>query len=62
MKTYYRMAVKNIKTGKRDTYVSERQGTAPTGWKCTGVCGKFEMPQCVSFDFAWQARRFAEKA
>ena len=39
---YYRMAIENIKTGKRDTYVSKHQGSSPAGWKCVGVCGYFE--------------------
>lgn len=41
---YYRMAIRNIKTGKRDTYISPRQGSAPAGWVCVGVCGYFEKP------------------
>lgn len=41
---YYRMAIRNIKTGKRDTYISHRQGSAPAGWVCVGVCGYFEKP------------------
>ncbi len=61
MKKFYRMAVKNIRTGERDTYVSERQGAAPTGWKCTGICGSFELPDGENFDFAWQARKFVNK-
>lgn len=39
---YYRMAIVNIKTGERDTYISKRQGSAPAGWKCNGVCGYFD--------------------
>ncbi len=42
---YYRMAIRNIKTGKRDTYISPRQGSAPAGWVCVGVCGYFEKPK-----------------
>ena len=41
---YYRMAIKNKKTGEKDTYVSVHQGTAPAGWECTGVLGYFEKP------------------
>lgn len=41
---YYRMAIENIKTGERDTYISKRQGAAPSGWRCIGVCGYFEQP------------------
>lgn len=41
---FYRMAIENIKTGERDTYISKRQGAAPAGWKCVGVCGYFEHP------------------
>lgn len=56
MKKYYRNAVENKRTGERDTYVSERQGSAPSGWKCTGVCGYFETGGKV--DLAWMNRRF----
>ena len=42
---YYRMAIENIKTGQRDTYVSKRQGAAPAGWRCVGVCGYYETPR-----------------
>jgi len=38
------MAIKNRKTGERDTYISKRQGAAPAGWECIGVCGYFETP------------------
>ena len=41
---FYRMAIENIKTGKRDTYISKRQGAAPSGWRCIGVCGYYETP------------------
>lgn len=43
MKKYYRNAVRNNRTGETDTYVSERQGSAPSGWTCTGVYGYFEV-------------------
>ena len=56
MKKYYRMIVKNIRMGETDTYVSERQGSAPAGWKCTGVCGCFENDGKV--DLLWLNRRF----
>jgi hypothetical protein len=55
MKKYFRMAVENIRTGERDTYVSEKQGSSPAGWKCTGVCGYFEAD---SVDLLWVNRRF----
>ena len=61
MKKYYRMAVENIKTGEHDTYVSEKQGAAPPGWKCTGVCGSFDLPNGEKFDGTLQHRRFADR-
>jgi len=61
MKKLYRMAIRNRRTGERDTYVSERQGAAPTGWTSTGICGSFEVPDGEHYDFYWQARRFANK-
>ena len=42
MMKYYRMAIVNLKTGEKDTYVSVHQGSAPPGWKCVGVLGYFE--------------------
>lgn len=59
MKRYYRMAVRNKKTGETDTYVSERQGASPSGWECTGVCGYFEKEG--SADLGWMNRRFFMK-
>lgn len=61
MKKYYRMAVEHIKTGERDTYVSERQGAAPAGWKCTGICGCIELPDGQKYDFSRQTRKFLNK-
>lgn len=56
MKKYYRNAVINIKTGQRDTYISERQGAAPAGWKNNGVCRFFETDEKV--DLSWENRHF----
>ena len=56
MKKYFRMTVENIRTGKRDTYVSEKQGASPAGWRCVGVCGYFEADGKV--DLLWINRRF----
>lgn len=56
MKKYYRNAVINEKTGQRDTYISERQGAAPAGWKNNGVCGFFETDKKV--DLTWENRHF----
>lgn len=42
---YYRMAIRNKRTGEKDTYVSVHQGAAPAGWECTGVLGYFEKPK-----------------
>lgn len=41
---YYRMLVKNERTGETKTYVCKQQGRAPSGWKCTCVLGFFETP------------------
>ena len=61
MKKLYRMAVVNIRTGEKDTYVSERQGAAPTGWKSTGILGSFELPDGERFDHRWQATKYVNK-
>lgn len=58
MKKYYRNAVRNNKTGETDTYVSERQRSAPSGWTCTGVCGYFEVTDDEKYDVGWANRRF----
>ena len=50
-KKKYRMRIENIKTKERDTYISERQGAAPAGWKCVGVLGYFEEPTKGHDDF-----------
>ena len=54
MNKYYRNVVENIKTGERDTYVSERQGAHPDGWRHLGVCGYFEADGA---DLNWINRR-----
>jgi hypothetical protein len=41
---YFRMKIQNIRTGATDTYVSKRQGAAPSGWRCIGVLGCYEKP------------------
>lgn len=41
----YHMIIQRIDdpTGKtRKEYLSERQGSAPRGWRCVGVCGFHE--------------------
>ena len=53
---YYRNVVVNIRTGVKDTYVSERQGSAPAGWRNVGVCGFFECDKTP--DLLWMNRRF----
>lgn len=40
---YYHMIVE--KDGKRKEHISPKQGSAPAGWKCIGVCGYHEAPQ-----------------
>ena len=38
-----RKAAENMgDTSTRTTWVSKRQGDAPSGWICLGVCGYFE--------------------
>lgn len=42
---YYHMIIQRINdtTGEtRKEYISQRQGYAPSGWKCVGVCGFHE--------------------
>ena len=56
MKKYFRNVVVNNRTGEKDTYVSERQGASPPGWKNVGVCGYFEKDEKV--DLPWLNRRF----
>ena len=55
MKKFYRMKVRNRRTGETDTYVSERQGSAPAGWESTGVLGYFDGERV---DLLWENRRF----
>lgn len=45
MVKYYHMIIQreNDQSGKtRKEYISRRQGSAPPGWKCIGVCGFHE--------------------
>ena len=45
MTKYYHMIIQRIGdlTGKtRREYISRRQGSAPDGWICVGVCGYHE--------------------
>ena len=45
MTKYYHMIIQRIsdQTGEtRKEYISRRQGYAPPGWKCVGVCGFHE--------------------
>lgn len=48
---YYRMVIAKKSaeergdTSTRKTYISKRQGEAPSGWVCLGVCGYFEKPK-----------------
>ena len=48
MKKYYHMIIqrKGDLTGEtRREYISTRQGSAPNGWVCVGVCGFHEKAQ-----------------
>lgn len=40
---YYHMIIE--RDGKRREYISPKQGSAPAGWNCIGVCGYHEAPQ-----------------
>lgn len=47
---YYHMIIqpkspKNIDKPERREYISPRQGAAPDGWVCVGVCGYHEEPK-----------------
>lgn len=45
MQKYYHMIIQRIDdtTGStRKEYISRRQGYAPPGWRCVGVCGFHE--------------------
>ena len=41
---FFRMAIENIRTKERDTYVSKHPGAAPAGWRCIGVLGYYDKP------------------
>lgn len=45
MKRFFRMKIENIRTGEKSTYISERQGAAPPGWRCIGVLGYYDKPE-----------------
>ena len=45
MTKYYHMIIQRISNMSGETrkeYISRRQGYAPPGWKCVGVCGWHE--------------------
>ena len=42
---YYHMIIEPKAGGKRKEYIHHRQGAAPAGWKCVGVCGYHEAPK-----------------
>ena len=42
MTKYYHMIIQRISDMSGETrkeYISRRQGYAPPGWKCVGICG-----------------------
>lgn len=48
MKKYYHMIIQRRYDRNGETrreYISTRQGTAPQGWMCVGVCGYHEAPK-----------------
>ena len=44
---YYHMIVESNATGERREYISTKQGEAPHGYKCVGVCGYHDKPRQV---------------
>lgn len=44
---YYHMIVESNATGERREYISPKQGKAPHGYKCVGVCGYHDKPRQV---------------
>lgn len=44
MKFYHMIIEKDGKPETRREYIHPRQGSAPAGWKCIGVCGYHETP------------------
>lgn len=39
----FHMIVEHNTTRERKEYLSKKQGAAPPGWTCVGVCGFHEM-------------------
>ena len=53
MKRYYHMVIQPIgqwpdDTNNRREYISTKQGSAPDGWRCVGVCGYHEKEEAVN--------------
>lgn len=44
---YYHMIIEPEAGGTRKEYISTRQGEAPKGWRCVGVCGYHDKPREV---------------
>ena len=48
---YYHMIIEPDAGGidRRREYISTRQGEAPDGWRCVGVCGFHDKPREVQY-------------
>lgn len=49
---YYHMIIEPKAGGTRKEYISTRQGEAPEGWRCVGVCGYHDKPREVQKPYA----------
>ena len=49
---YYHMIIEPKDGGTRKEYISTRQGEAPEGWRCVGVCGYHDKPREVQKPYA----------
>ena len=45
MKLYHMVIQRGDDPSTRREYIHQRQGAAPAGWKCVGVCGYHETPK-----------------
>ncbi len=45
---YYHMIIEPKAGGTRKEYISTRQGEAPEGWRCVGVCGYHDKPSTTT--------------
>ena len=55
MKVYHMIIARPVAermgdTSTRKEYLSRKQGSAPAGWVCLGVCGYHETPRKANWD------------